>query len=94
MSEIGKERGAKVFKILNPGDEKTCHKCAKWIGKKVSDEDPKYPTVQDWIDDGGLHPNCRCSLHPVEELEEIDAKAKDYLERKRKRLEEAATFNS
>ena len=94
MSEIGKERGAKVFKILNPGDERTCHKCAAWIGKLVSDDDPKYPTIQDWIAAGGLHKNCRCDLHAVEEIAEIDVKAQDYLERKKKRLEEAATFNS
>lgn len=92
MAEIGSSKGYSVYKIENPGDDRTCPKCAAWIGKLVSDDDPKYPTIQDWTSAGGLHPNCRCSLHPVEEIAEIDEKAQDYLERKKKRLEEAAAF--
>lgn len=93
MSEIGKKSGSEVFIIANPGDLKTCEKCRKWIGKKVSDTDRRYPSIQEWIDNGGLHINCRCSLHSVQEAEVALEKANDYLERKRKRLEELANWN-
>lgn len=93
MSEIGKRSGSEVFVIANPGDLKTCERCRKWIGKKVSDTDRHYPSIQEWIDSGGLHINCRCSLHSVQEAEVAIEKANDYLERKRKRLEELAKWN-
>ena len=93
MSEIGKKSGSEVFVIANPGDIKTCERCRKWIGKKVSDTDRHYPSIQDWINSGGLHINCRCSLHSVQEAEVAIEKANDYLERKRKRLEELAKWN-
>ena len=93
MSEIGKRSGSEVFVIANPGDLKTCERCRKWIGKKVSDTDRHYPSIQEWINSGGLHINCRCSLHSVQEAEVAIEKANDYLERKRKRLEELAKWN-
>lgn len=93
MQEIGKRSGSEVFVIANPGDLKTCERCRKWIGKKVSDTDSHYPSIQEWIDSGGLHINCRCSLHSVQEAEVAIEKANDYLERKRKRLEELAKWN-
>ena len=93
MSEIGKRSGSEVFVIANPGDLKTCERCRKWIGKKVSDTDRHYPSIQEWINSGGLHINCRCSLHSVQEAEVAIEKANDYLERKRKRLEEIAKWN-
>lgn len=93
MSDIGAKSGSEVFVIANPGDLKTCAKCREWIGKKVSDTDPRYPSIQDWIDGGGLHINCRCSLHSVQEAEAAVDKANDYLERKRRRLEELARWN-
>ena len=93
MSEIGKRSGSEVFVIANPGDLKTCERCRKWIGKKVSDTDRHYPSIQEWVDSGGLHINCRCSLHSVQEAEVAIEKANDYLERKRKRLEELAKWN-
>lgn len=93
MSDIGKRSGSEVFVIANPGDLKTCERCRKWIGKKVSDTDRHYPSIQEWVDSGGLHINCRCSLHSVDEAEIASEKANDYLERKRKRLEELAKWN-
>ena len=94
MSEIGKKSGSEVFVIANPGDLRTCEKCRKWIGKKVSDTDKHYPSIQEWMNSGGLHINCRCSLHSVDEAEIAIEKANDYLERKRKRLEELAAFKA
>ena len=79
MSEIGKKSGSEVFVIANPGDLKTCEKCRKWIGKKVSDTDRHYPSIQEWVNSGGLHINCRCSLHSVQEAEVALEKANDYL---------------
>lgn len=94
MADIGKKSGNEVFIIANPGDMKTCAKCREWIGKKVSDTDKHYPSIQEWIDGGGLHINCRCSLHSVQEAEVVIEKANAYLERKRKRLEQLAAFNA
>lgn len=70
MAEIGKDQalefgGKAVFVVENPGDHRTCPKCAAWIGKKVSDQIGKYPSVYEWADSGALHPNCRCSLKLV-----------------------------
>lgn len=50
------------FKIENPLDERTCKTCRKWTGKIVSSVDKSFPSIEDWILDGGQHPNCRCSL--------------------------------
>lgn len=94
MAEIGQKSGSEIFIIANPGDGRTCGKCREWIGKKVSDTDSQYPSIQEWIDGGGLHINCRCSLHSVQEAEAVVDKANDYLERKRRRLEELAKWNA
>ena len=55
------------FKIVNPGDGKTCDACKEWIGQIVTvhGEDPRYRTVDDFIKSGGLHPNCRCTLQKI-----------------------------
>lgn len=50
------------FRIDNPLDERTCKTCRKWTGKIVSSVDSSFPSVEDWILDGGQHPHCRCSL--------------------------------
>jgi hypothetical protein len=46
----------------------TCEACKRWIGKIVSltGKTPGYPTLQDAIDDGMLHPRCIHSYHVVE----------------------------
>lgn len=94
MSSVGKSTGFEVYVIENPGDGKTCDHCRKWIGKKVSDNGGKYPTIKEWMDSGGLHPNCRCSLHAVREIDEVDQKAKEYLERKQKRLRDLIAYRN
>jgi hypothetical protein len=45
----------------------TCAACLRWIGKVVSltGKTPGYPTLQDAIDDGMLHPRCIHSYHVV-----------------------------
>lgn len=74
----------KWFKIKNVGDSRTCKDCKKWIGKIVSVEknDIGFPTVDDFINSHGLHPNCRCSL------QELDTKE---IPRKRKSLNSKPT---
>lgn len=98
MAKIAKAKSkshkAQYFKVVNPGDGKTCEACKKWIGKVVSDEDKAYPSTKDFLKSGGMHPNCRCSLHLLEEVDEVQKKAQEYLERKRKREQEAAAFNA
>lgn len=94
MAEIGRARGSKVFVIENPGDGRTCDRCKVWIGKRVSDSDPSYPSVDDWMRSGGLHYGCRCSLHEVQEADLADKKAADYLQRKQKRIAEQIQWQS
>lgn len=98
MAEVGKSSGNVVYVIANPGDGKTCRHCREWIGRKVSDGDPRYPSMKDWMDSGALHPNCRCSLHAVDEMDDVQQNAKDYLKRKQKRLKDqidySLSFNS
>ena len=55
------------FKIVNPGDGRTCDACKEWIGQIVTvhGEDPRYRTVDDFIKSGGLHTNCRCTLQKI-----------------------------
>lgn len=97
MSKIAKTKATaepQYFKVVNPGDGKTCESCKAWIGKTLSDEDPNYPSTKDFLKSGGMHPNCRCSLHLLEEVDEIQKKAQDYLERRRKREQELAAFEA
>lgn len=54
-----------VLRIVTIGDEKVCPACAKWQGKVVSLDNSSRPSLQDAIDDGFLHYNCRCSLQEL-----------------------------
>lgn len=55
------------YKILGTNDEKTCPNCKKWQNKIIciNGSDPRYPTYDEFLNDHIFHPNCRCSLHPV-----------------------------
>ena len=79
-----------MFKILNPGDGRTCSRCRQWVGRTVSDADG---TLSEWRDlSGALHPNCRCSLIPLNELGRVNAEAQDYMTRKTQRIRELVKF--
>ncbi len=78
-----------MFKILNPGDGRTCSKCRQWIGRTISDSDGTY---DEWMRSGSLHPNCRCSLIPVGEHGRVDRAAQDYMQRKAERIRELVKF--
>lgn len=65
-----------LYKIVGVKDNKTCPDCAAWQGKTVSmNPNGKYPTVQDFINNHGFHPNCRCSLQEIK-TDEIPLKSK------------------
>lgn len=67
--ETSLQKGAvQYWTIENPGDGRTCEKCRKWIGKTVAEGDPSFPTPRDWMNDGAVHVNCRCSLHLVDDI--------------------------
>lgn len=69
-AEIGIEHSVQLYKIVGVKDNNTCPDCAKWQGKKVSMTDgTKYPTVQEFINEHGFHPNCRCSLQEIKDDE-------------------------
>lgn len=56
-----------LYEITGVKDQSTCKDCAKWQGKKVAMHkgNHNYPLVEDFINDHGFHPNCRCSLIPI-----------------------------
>lgn len=57
-----------LYEIAGVKDQSTCKDCAKWQGKKVAMHkgNHNYPLVEDFINDHGFHPNCRCSIIPIE----------------------------
>lgn len=56
---------SKTVRIVTVGDDKVCPACAKWQGKVVSLDGSSKPTLQDAIDNGFLHYNCRCALQKI-----------------------------
>lgn len=69
-AEIGIGHSVQLYRIVGVKDNNTCPDCAKWQGKKVSMSDgTDYPTVQEFINDHGFHPNCRCSLQEIKDDE-------------------------
>ena len=60
-----------LYEITGVKDQSTCKDCAKWQGKKVAMHkgNHNYPLVEDFINDHGFHPNCRCALLPIETSE-------------------------
>lgn len=75
-----------LYKIAGVKDQSTCKDCAKWQGKKVAMHkgNHNYPLVEDFINDHGFHPNCRCSLIPIE-TDEIPIKEPNPRRDERKR---------
>lgn len=56
---------SKVVRIVTVGDDKVCPACARWQDKVVSLDGSSKPTLQDAIDNGFLHYNCRCALQEI-----------------------------
>lgn len=59
------KNGSKKLRIVTVGDGKVCEHCKKWQNKIVSLDGSSKPTLQDAIDDGFLHYNCRCALQEI-----------------------------
>lgn len=57
--------GSKKLRIVTVGDGKVCEHCKKWQNKIVSLDGSSKPTLQDAINDGFLHYNCRCALQEI-----------------------------
>ena len=66
VSEVAQTHSqSTVLRIVTVGDDRVCDMCAKWQGKEVSLDGSSHPSLQDAIDDGFLHYNCRCSLQEL-----------------------------
>lgn len=63
-AKIASEDKSDLVRIVTAGDPTTCERCKKWENKIVSlsGKNSRYPSLQDAIDDGFLHYNCRCAL--------------------------------
>lgn len=67
VSEVAeKELETKYFKIISVGDDHVCEYCKMWEGKIVTmtGEDPRYPTLDEFLNSDGAHFGCRCYLQP------------------------------
>lgn len=55
---------AEYFKIVSVGDERVCDYCRQWQGKIVtkSGADPRYKTLDEFLNSPGAHFGCRCYL--------------------------------
>ena len=59
-----------LYRIVGQKDDRTCPDCAAWQGRiVVLHPDGAHLTVEDFINNHGFHPNCRCSLQEVETAE-------------------------
>ena len=66
ISQLSKtNNGSKKLRIVTVGDGKVCEHCKKWQNKIVSLDGSSKPTLQDAINDGFLHYNCRCALQEI-----------------------------
>ena len=63
VREVATSTGnAKKVRIVTVGDDRVCPKCEVWNGKIVSLDGSSHPSLDDAIDKGFLHYNCRCAL--------------------------------
>lgn len=64
MAEKGIDDGIKIFQIVGVKDDRTCDECRRWQGTELTLEKTNLglPTVEEFINNHGFHPNCRCSL--------------------------------
>lgn len=61
------ENKTQYFKIVTTGDERVCDYCRKWQDKIVTlnGEDPRYKSLNDFLNSNGTHFGCRCQIVPV-----------------------------
>lgn len=81
IADIGNKEGIKLYRIVGEdGDGHQCERCKRWQGEIVSMTDNAfgYKLVEDFINDGGFHINCRCSLQELD-VQEIPRKTKEWL---------------
>lgn len=70
VSQISQSKNSsRKLRIVTVGDDKVCEHCAKWQDKVVSLDGSSRPTLQDAINDGFLHYNCRCALQELTTVE-------------------------
>ena len=66
-SSSGQPIPKQLYRIVGQQDSRTCPDCAQWQGRTVvMNPDGVHLTVQDFIDQHGFHPNCRCSLPEIQ----------------------------
>jgi hypothetical protein len=54
------DEGRDLVQIIGPLSSNSHDACIKWVGRVVSltGNTSGFPTLQDYVDDGGFHPNC------------------------------------
>ena len=64
MAKTAIDDNQRLMRVTTVGDGKVCQMCGKWQGKIICIDgvDKRYPSLDDYIKSGALHPNCRCSL--------------------------------
>lgn len=67
MAKTAIDDNQHLMRVTTVGDGKVCEMCGKWQGKIISIDgaDADYPSLDDYIKSGALHPNCRCSLQEL-----------------------------
>lgn len=64
MAKTAIDDNQQLMRVTTVGDGKVCQMCGKWQGKIIciGGAVKGYPSLDDYIKSGALHPNCRCSL--------------------------------
>jgi hypothetical protein len=64
MAKTAIDDNQQLMRVTTVGDGKVCEMCGKWQGKIICIDGAVkgYPSLDDYIKSGALHPNCRCSL--------------------------------
>lgn len=56
-------------RVKTSGQANVCDSCRPWHGKIIclDGSDDKFPSLDDYINSGAFHPNCRCSLEDIDD---------------------------
>lgn len=56
-------------RVKTSGQANVCDSCRPWQGKIIclDGSDSRFPSLDDYINSGAFHPNCRCSLEELDE---------------------------
>lgn len=60
--------GIKYMRVVTSGEASVCEHCRPWQNRilTVDGNDPRYPSIDDYIASGAFHVNCKCSLQELD----------------------------